>query len=249
MNAAKSDRDAATTDANNLIGKVAPISNEPGVAEALQNLQDALNGTTTGSDIRDATTKLQQALDAANAARNTANDAGKRAITDANVSAVATEPAVVSAMRHLQDVMNNAANDNPEALTADIEVAIEALQYAITNAKNQGSGEHPTDNTPGETEPGTTLPDSVTTVPAPGQTPELVDVMPSVSDSDAPIQLIENSQPQIVASAFGPGSVQLPYTAADGQRQNWHMVSLGIYLFSTMFLLGATKRRKNEDKN
>lgn len=249
MNAAKSDRDAATTDANNLIGKVAPISNEPGVAEALQNLQDALNGTTTGSDIRDATTKLQQALDAANAARNTANDAGKRAITDANVSAVATDPAVVSAMRHLQDVMNNAANDNPEALTADIEVAIEALQYAITNAKNQGSGEHPTDNTPGETEPGTTLPDSVTTVPAPGQTPELVDVMPSVSDSDAPIQLIENSQPQIVASAFGPGSVQLPYTAADGQRQNWHMVSLGIYLFSTMFLLGATKRRKNEDKN
>lgn len=69
MNAAKSDRDAVTTDANNLIGKVAPISNEPGVAEALQNLQDALNGTTTGSDIRDATTKLQQALDAANAAR------------------------------------------------------------------------------------------------------------------------------------------------------------------------------------
>ncbi|MFR6558612.1 MAG: hypothetical protein ACLUQY_00645, partial [Weissella confusa] len=113
MNAAKSDRDAATTDANNLIGKVTPISNEPGVAEALQNLQDALNGTTTGSDIRDATTKLQQALDAANAARNTANDAGKRAITDANVSAVATDPAVVSSMRHLQDVMNNAANDNP----------------------------------------------------------------------------------------------------------------------------------------
>ena len=248
VTAATSDRESAVTDANNLISKTAPVSNESGVATAMQALSDAVK-TGTAAEIREATAKLQDALDAANAARNTANDAGKQAITNANASAVATDPAVAAAMQHLQDVMTNAANDDPKALTADIEAAIKALQDAVTNANNQGSGEQPTDNTPGETEPGTTLPDPVTTVPAPGKTPEPVDVMPSVPASDAPIQLVENSQPQIVASAFGPGSVQLPDTAADGQRQNWHTVSLGIYLFSTMFLLGATKRRKNEDEN
>ncbi|MBC6499439.1 hypothetical protein H7R52_14145 [Weissella confusa] len=130
MNAAKSDRDAATTDANNLIGKVAPISNEPGVAEALQNLQDALNGTTTGSDIRDqvATKGLQDALQAEGQKRTTANNAAETAIDQAKQSKVAGDSAVQDALNHLQDVMNNAANNDPDALTPD------DLKNAITAA-------------------------------------------------------------------------------------------------------------------
>ena len=133
-----SERAAAAAAANDLLGKTAPVSHEPAVADAISKLQAVLNDPkATAKDIQAATAALQSALDAANAARTNANKAGHDAVTAAQNTAVAGDAAVQAALAHLQAIMDAAGKDSADDLTADILAAVKALEAAIATAEGK----------------------------------------------------------------------------------------------------------------
>lgn len=149
-----SERATAAAAANDLLGKTAPVSHEPAVADAISKLQAVLDDPkSTAKDIQAATAALQTALDAANAARANANKAGHDAVTTAQNTAVAGDPAVQAALAHLQAIMDAAGKDSANDLTADILAAVKALEAAIAAAE------------------GKPVPTETSTVPTPVATP------------------------------------------------------------------------------
>lgn len=134
---ANTSREAARDAANDLMGKTAPVSHETNVATAKDALQKLLDDpTSTTADIENATAALRDALQPVGAARTQANDTAKSLIDIVKPSAAGQVPAVQEALQKLQDIMNRAAGDNADALTADIEAATKALEAAVATANN-----------------------------------------------------------------------------------------------------------------
>ncbi|MGG7601373.1 hypothetical protein [Weissella cibaria] len=134
---AAKDQAEARDNAADALADLAPVSNEPAV-QAAKDALDALlaDSTSTADDIKQATQDLLNATSDAKAERTTANTDAQNAMTDAQNSKQADEPAVQDALKHLQDVMDAAANDDANALTADIIDAQKALEQAVADAKD-----------------------------------------------------------------------------------------------------------------
>nr|WP_306463675.1 hypothetical protein [Weissella cibaria] len=134
---AAKDQAEARDNAADALADLAPVSNEPAVQAAKDALDVLLaDSTSTADDIKQATQDLLNATSDAKAERTTANTDAQNAMTDAQNSKQADEPAVQDALKHLQDVMDAAANDDANALTADIIDAQKALEQAVADAKD-----------------------------------------------------------------------------------------------------------------
>ena len=226
-----SERATAAAAANDLLGKTAPVSHEPAVADAISKLQAVLDDPkSTAKDIQAATAALQTALDAANAARANANKAGHDAVTTAQNTAVAGDPAVQAALAHLQAIMDAAGKDSANDLTADILAAVKALEAAIATAEGKPV---PTE-TPAASAP------VATPVTSDGETatvaPQSGGVLPYVAPSNTTVPTNVPVQ----------RSGLLPYT---GYTDDWRLTALGIFLFSASLLFVAAKRRKREEED
>ncbi|ALI32202.1 mucin-binding protein [Weissella cibaria] len=226
-----SERATAAAAANDLLGKTAPVSHEPAVADAISKLQAVLNDPkATAKDIQAATAALQSALDAANAARTNANKAGHDAVTAAQNTAVAGDPAVQAALDHLQAIMDAAGKDSANDLTADILAAVKALEAAIATAE------------------GKPVPTETPAAPAPVTTPvtsdgETATVAPQ---SGGVLPYVAPSNTTVPTNVPVQRSGLLPYT---GYTDDWRLTALGIFLFSASLLFVAAKRRKREEED
>lgn len=147
----KEARDAA----QDLIGKTAPVSNEVATAQARNALESVLANTlATANDIEEATQTLQEALAADNEKRDSATTTGNQLIETTNAGATSNEPLVQKALADLQNVVNEAAMDTPNALTKDIQAAIDALNAANDTAKvNQATAREAADSAISQTAP------------------------------------------------------------------------------------------------
>lgn len=135
--AAKSTQDQAIADAQAIATN--PVTNEPDVVAATQKLADLVaeaadGGDVSTADILAAGQAITAAVAAAESERDDANDAAQTAITDAQATNQAEEPGVTAAISHLQDLLTQAANDDPNALTADIIAATAAVKQAVQDA-------------------------------------------------------------------------------------------------------------------
>lgn len=135
--AAKSTQDQAIADAQAIATN--PVTNEPEVVAATQKLADLVaeaadGGDVSTADIVAAGQAITAAVAAAESERDDANDAAQTAITDAQATNQAEEPGVTAAISNLQDLLTQAANDDPNALTADIIAATEAVKQAVQDA-------------------------------------------------------------------------------------------------------------------
>ncbi|MBU7561215.1 hypothetical protein KGP40_04695 [Weissella cibaria] len=135
--AAKSAQDQAIADAQAIATN--PVTNEPEVVAATQKLADLVaeaadGGDVSTADIVAAGQAITAAVAAAESERDDANDAAQTAITDAQATNQAEEPGVTAAISHLQDLLTQAANDDPNALTADVIAATAAVKQAIQDA-------------------------------------------------------------------------------------------------------------------
>ena len=135
--AAKSTQDQAISDAQAIATN--PVTNEPEVVAATQKLADLVaeaadGGDVSTADIVAAGQAITAAVAAAESERDAANDAAQAAITDAQATNQAEEPGVTAAISHLQDLLTQAANDDPNALTADIIAATAAVKQAVQDA-------------------------------------------------------------------------------------------------------------------
>ena len=226
-----SERATAAAAANDLLGKTAPVSHEPAVADAISKLQAVLDDPkSTAKDIQAATAALQTALDAANAARANANKAGHDAVTTAQNTAVAGDPAVQAALAHLQAIMDAAGKDSANDLTADILAAVKALEAAIATAEGKSV---PTETPAASAPVATPVTSSGETAPV---APQSGGVLPYV----APNNTIVPTNVPVHRSGV------LPYT---GYTDDWRLTALGIFLFSASLLFVAAKRRKREEED
>lgn len=226
-----SERATAAAAANDLLGKTAPVSHEPAVADAISKLQAVLDDPkSTAKDIQAATAALQTALDAANAARANANKAGHDAVTTAQNTAVAGDPAVQAALAHLQAIMDAAGKDSTNDLTADILAAVKALEAAIATAEGKSV---PTETPAASAPVATPVTSSGETAPV---APQSGGVLPYV----APSNTIVPTNAPVQRSGL------LPYT---GYTDDWRLTALGIFLFSASLLFVAAKRRKREEED
>lgn len=226
-----SERATAAAAANDLLGKTAPVSHEPAVADAISKLQAVLDDPkSTAKDIQAATAALQTALDAANAARANANKAGHDAVTTAQNTAVAGDPAVQAALAHLQAIMDAAGKDSANDLTADILAAVKALEAAIATAEGKSV---PTETPAASAPVATPVTSSGETAPV---APQSGGVLPYV----APSNTIVPTNAPVQRSGL------LPYT---GYTDDWRLTALGIFLFSASLLFVAAKRRKREEED
>ncbi|MFP7448171.1 MucBP domain-containing protein [Weissella cibaria] len=226
-----SERATAATAANDLLGKTAPVSHEPAVADAISKLQAVLDDPkATAKDIQAATAALQTALDAANAARANANKAGHDAVTTAQNTAVAGDPAVQAALAHLQAIMDAAGKDSANDLTADILAAVKALEAAIAAAE------------------GKPVPTETSTVPTPVATPVTSsgETSPVAPQSGGVLPYVAPNNTIVPTNVPVQRSGVLPYT---GYTDDWRLTALGIFLFSASLLFVAAKRRKREEED
>lgn len=135
--AAKSTQDQAIADAQAIATN--PVTNEPEVVAATQKLADLVaeaadGGDVSTADIVAAGQAITAAVADAESQRDDANDAAQTAITDAQAINQAAEPGVTAAISQLQDLLTQAANDDPNALTADIIAATAAVKQAVQDA-------------------------------------------------------------------------------------------------------------------
>ncbi|WP_462094229.1 hypothetical protein [Weissella confusa] len=136
VNQAATAQEVAKEKANEALNDLQPVSNEPGVETAKAALEKVLaNETATEQEITDATQKLLNETADAKADRSSAETDAQNTITKAMNSEQSEEPAVQEAIDHLNQVMSDAANDSPDALTADIDAARKALDNALATAQ------------------------------------------------------------------------------------------------------------------
>ena len=227
--------EAARNAANDLLGKTAPVSHEAEVANAITALKKVLDDPNASADqITAATKALQTALDDAKAKRTDANQAADKAIAAAKNSSVSGDPAVQKALDRLQAILEAAAKDSSSNLTADIEAAIKALQSAVAEAEAGARN-----------------------VVVPAQQPTSASVVNTVTEPVTTVETAYVAQPTSLraqtptvyslAYANEPGRIgTLPNT---GYKDDWRLMALGIFLFSSTLLLLAAKRRKKDEED
>lgn len=227
--------EAARNAANDLLGKTAPVSHEAEVANAITALKKVLDDPNASADqITAATKALQTALDDAKAKRTDANQAADKAIAAAKNSSVSGDPAVQKALDRLQAILEAAAKDSSSNLTADIEAAIKALQSAVAEAEAGARN-----------------------VVVPAQQPTSASVVNTVTEPVTTVETAYVAQPTSLraqtptvyslAYANEPGRIgTLPNT---GYKDDWRLMALEIFLFSSTLLLLAAKRRKKDEED
>lgn len=227
--------EAARNAANDLLGKTAPVSHEAEVANAITALKKVLDDPNASAEqIAAATKALQTALDDAKTKRADVNQAADKAITAAKNSSVAGDPAVQKALDLLQAILEAAAKDSSSNLTADIEAAIKALQSAVAEAEAGARN-----------------------VVVPAQQPTSASVVNTVTEPVTTVETAYVAQPTSLraqtptvyslAYANEPGRIgTLPNT---GYKDDWRLMALGIFLFSSTLLLLAAKRRKKDEED
>ncbi|QIE78312.1 hypothetical protein [Weissella confusa] len=103
--------------------------------DAQDKLQSLINDpTSTAKNIEGATKTLITATATAKSLRDDANDTAETTIDGVQNDDVANEPSVQAAIDRLRDVMNEAAANNENNLTVDIQRATDDLKNAITAA-------------------------------------------------------------------------------------------------------------------
>ena len=103
--------------------------------DAQDKLQSLINDpTSTAKNIEGATKTLITATATAKSLRDDANDTAETTIDGVQNDDVANEPSVQAAIDRLRDVMNEAAANNENNLTVDIQRATDDLKTAITAA-------------------------------------------------------------------------------------------------------------------
>ncbi|MDR2973698.1 MAG: hypothetical protein LBV00_03140, partial [Propionibacteriaceae bacterium] len=128
----KGAREAARTALEN----AQPVSNEPGVKTAYDAVQAVLNNpAATTEQVTAATSGLTSAVGPSKTDRIKANDDAHTLVNTVTASPVGTEPAVQDAIAKLNAVVDQAATDSPEALTADIRKAMDDLTAAQKTAQ------------------------------------------------------------------------------------------------------------------
>ena len=132
---AKVNQATAREAADSAISQTAPVSNESAVKDAQDKLQSLINDpTSTAKNIEGATKTLITATATAKSLRDDANDTAETTIDGVQNDDVANEPSVQAAIDRLRDVMNEAAANNENNLTVDIQRATDDLKNAITAA-------------------------------------------------------------------------------------------------------------------
>ncbi|MGL5748773.1 MAG: LPXTG cell wall anchor domain-containing protein, partial [Weissella cibaria] len=155
------------------------------------------------------------------------------AVTAAQNTAVAGDPAVQAALDHLQAIMDAAGKDSANDLTADILAAVKALEAAIATAEGKPV---PTE-TPAESATSATV---TTPVTSDGETATVAPQSGGVLPYVAPNNTIVPTNVPVQRSGV------LPYT---GYTDDWRLTALGIFLFSASLLFVAAKRRKREEED
>lgn len=136
---ARTDRDLAVDAANTARGSSfsSPVSNEPEVVAASQSLDNRISDQNSSTDdIEQETANYEQVVAAAKTQRDNAVAAANDTMTEVFSSNVGQDPDVVAAQNRLQQVVTDAANDNPNALTADVLAARQALIDAQKKAQD-----------------------------------------------------------------------------------------------------------------
>lgn len=242
--------EAARNAANELMGKTAPVSHEAEVANAITALKKVLDDPNASAEqITAATKALQTALDDAKAKRTDANQSADKAIASPKKSSVAGDPAVQKALDRLQAILEAAAKDSSSNLTADIEAAIKALQAAVTEAEARNvvvpPVQHPTNHSAPTLAPVVkTVTETKTETQKPvtsGTTEETVYVA-----QPAPVQA---QTPTVYALPYATESNRIGTLPNTGYKDDWRLMALGIFLFSSTLLLLAAKRRKKDEED
>lgn len=225
-------RTQANETAKSLIDIVKPSAagQVPAVQKALKKLQDIMNRA-AGDNADALTTDIEAATKALDAAVETANNA-------------------IEAAR-------NAAKDSSTNLTADIEAAIKALQTAVAEAEARNVVVPPVQHPTNQSAP---TPASTVETVTETKTETVPQTVTEVQTQAVPVPTVETvyvTQP-VVAHAQTPTVYALPYATESnrigtlpntGYKDDWRLMALGIFLFSSTLLLLAAKRRKKDEED
>ena len=250
--------EAARNAANDLLGKTAPVSHEAEVANAITALKKVLDDPNASAEqITAATKALQTALDDAKIKRTDVNQSADKAIASAKNSSVAGDSAVQKALDRLQAILEAAAKDSSTNLTADIEAAIKALQTAVAEAEARNVVVPPVQHPTNQSAP---TPASTVETVTETKTETVPQTVTEVQTQAVPVPTVETvyvTQP-VVAHAQTPTVYALPYATESnrigtlpntGYKDDWRLMALGIFLFSSTLLLLAAKRRKKDEED
>ncbi|MHC8519083.1 hypothetical protein [Weissella confusa] len=146
VSVAEQAQDTACDEASALVqdnSKTSPVTNEPAITAAKSALQDVIDDpNATAADLEDAMAAYQGVIDQTKTQRDNTKSSATDAITSAQGSDLSADQGVQDAIKALEDVMNQADDDSPDALTSDIQDAMKALQdaqLAAVESRNQAA--------------------------------------------------------------------------------------------------------------
>lgn len=134
VSVAEQAQDTARDEASALVqdnSQTSPVTNEPAITDAKSALQDVIDDpNATAADLEDAMAAYQDVIDQTKTQRDNTKSSATDAIASAEDSDLSADQGVQDAIKALEDVMNQADADSPDALTSDIQDAMKALQDA-----------------------------------------------------------------------------------------------------------------------
>ncbi|MCT0005509.1 hypothetical protein EFL66_03890 [Weissella confusa] len=146
VSVAEQAQDTARDEASALVqdnSQTSPVTNEPAITDAKSALQDVIDDpNATAADLEDAKAAYQDVIDQTKTQRDNTKSSATDAITSAQGSDLSADQGVQDAIKALEDVMNQADADSPDALTSDIQDAMKALQdaqLAAVESRNQAA--------------------------------------------------------------------------------------------------------------
>lgn len=134
VSVAEQAQDTARDEASALVqdnSQTSPVTNEPAITDAKSALQEVIDDpNATAADLEDAMAAYQDVIDQTKTQRDNTKSSATDAIASAEDSDLSADQGVQDAIKALEDVMNQADADSPDALTSDIQDAMKALQDA-----------------------------------------------------------------------------------------------------------------------
>ena len=146
VSVAEQAQDTARDEASALVqdnSQTSPVTNEPAITDAKSALQDVIDDpNATAADLEDAMAAYRDVIDQTKTQRDNTKSSATDAIMSAEDSDLSADQGVQDAIKALEDVMNQADADSPDALTSDIQDAMKALQdaqLAAVESRNQAA--------------------------------------------------------------------------------------------------------------